>query len=771
MRKILLALAAIAMSTAAFAQMPIGSWRVHFSYSSVNQIAQTPNKVFAMSEGSLYSVDKLDQTIEFYSKLSGLNGTNIHYIKYDPSNSTLFIGYSNGLIDLMRDGEINNISDLYQKQLNSTKNINDICFFNNRAYVATDFGIIVVNIPRSEIEATYYIGNNAADVKVISLTIVDNTIYATSGTDIYYANMLTDNLVDFSYWRRQSLPANTNVTSLANFNGSLCASAGGKIYTLSNNSWQERFAQRNITSLSTTGDKLIGYTTDKLCVLDNDFNFTELPVFYGSPQVEYDSSSKQWWFAARSHGLACYSVNNNSYETFLPNGPAQNLSYRLKYDNSRIIAVPGARWADRAKKLAQIMIYENGVWTNTDYSELVAFAGQQVYDFMNVAVDPRDKNHFFATSYGCGLFEYQDLKPIKRYTPDNSSLSCAASPTAQNFYTRTDGAIFDKDNNLWVMSTGPNGPNINIMAPDGTWHTTDIVSGGQRVVYNTPQEILIDSKRPNYKWIANGRDVPGLGLLDDNGTPLDFSDDRTIFRTSLHDQLNNDISIDLVFSCTQDKEGDIWLGTLSGPLKISYNTDFMKSDLCERVMIQRTDGSELFDFLLSDERINAIAVDGANRKWMGTHNSGAFLLSADGKQTIHHFTTDNSPMPSNTVQSIIVDPQTGEVFIGTENGLVSFQSDATDGESEYKDVYAYPNPVRPDFGGTITIVGLKTDSKILISTIAGQLVYRTQSNGGMATWDGRDGYGRRVPTGVYVVNAIDSDNKEHELTKILIMNQ
>lgn len=750
------------------AQQPIGTWQVHFSYNAVNQIAQTPQKVYALSEGSLYSVDKYDQTIEFYSKLSGLNGTNIVNISYDDATQTLLIAYKNGLIDLLREGGVECISDLYQKQLNTTKGVNGVFFYDKKAYLATDFGIMLLNLQKNEVQSTYYVGDNASEVKLLSVAIVGEYIYATDGSKIYYANVVKDNLVDYSQWKRLSLPTSAEAKALVNFNDKLCALIGSKIYEYADASWTERFAEREVTGISVANGFLFGYTELNVCVIKSDFSFTELPVFYGSKQAFYDNSADLWWLATGPYGLANYSDKTKKHETFLPNGPASNTSFRLKYDNGRIISVPGGRWSDREKRPAYLMIYENGEWTNTDYSELVNFAGQPVYDFMNVAVDPADKNHLFVTSYGCGMYEYRDMHPVFRYTSDNSGLSAPA--TNPDYYTRTDGAVFDQYKNLWVLTTGSNGPNIHVMTPTGEWFSTNITNNGQRVVYYTPQEIMIDSKRPNYKWIPSGRNEPGLGLLDDNGTPTDFSDDRTIFRTSLHDQNNNDIPIELLYACTQDTHGNIWLGTLTGPLCIPYGSDFFRSDACERVIINRTDGSGLADYLLNGERINAIAIDGAGRKWMGTQNSGAYLLSDDCTETIYHFTTDNSPLASNTVQSIVVNPQTGEVFIGTAAGLVSFQGDATEGDTSYKDVYAFPNPVRPDFSGVVSIVGLKADSKIVITNVAGHAVHTTTSNGGMATWDCTDGYGRRVPTGVYLVQAVDADNKEHVLTKILVIN-
>ena len=770
MTKRFVSILAVALSSLMVsAQLPMGTWQVHFSYNAVSQIAQSADKVYALSEGSLFSVDKHDQTIEFYSKLSGLNGTNISYIDYDAATQTLLVVYDNGIIDLMRSAGVENISDLYQKQMNSTKGVNDVFFLDGKAYLATDFGIVLINLKRNEIQNTFYIGDNASAVKLLSVVIVGTTIYASSATDIYYADIKRDNLVDYSFWKRLELPSSSSVTALEAFNGTLCALSDGKIYAYSGTAWEKKFSQRYLNNFSVSDNTIFGYTGDKVCRIYPDYSYSDIPVFAGAKQVLSDSDADLLWFAANANGLATYDFKTQVVEAFLPNGPASNSSFRMKYDDGRIISVPGSRWADRSAKPAYIMIYENGVWTNTSYEDLVNFAGQDIYDFMNVAVDPQDRNHLFATSYGCGVLEYRNMQPVKHYTPDNSSLT-AAAPKYPDFYTRTDGAVFDSERNLWVLSTGAYGPNINIMTPSGQWLTTDVVSGGQRVVYNTPQEILIDSRRPSYKWIASGRDIPGLGLIDDNGTPTDFSDDRSIFRSSLHDQNNNDISIDLVFSCSQDNNGDIWLGTLSGPLRIPASTDFFTSDACQRIMIPRTDGSGLADYLLDGERINAIVADGAGRKWVGTYSSGVFLLSEDATETIEHFTTDNSPLPSNSIQSIAINPLTGEVFMGTSAGLVSYQSDANQGNEEFGNVYAYPNPVRPDYEGMITIVGLVENTQIRITDIAGNLLYETVSNGGMATWDATDGFARRVPTGVYLIQGVDSEGSSHVLTKILILN-
>ena len=185
----------------------------------------------------------------------------------------------------------------------------------------------------------------------------------------------------------------------------------------------------------------------------------------------------------------------------------------------------------------------------------------------------------------------------------------------------------------------------------------------------------------------------------------------------------------------------------------------------------RNDGTNLADYLLENETVNAIAIDGGNRKWIGTESSGLYLLSEDGTETIEHFTEDNSPLLSNSITSLAIHPRTGEVFIGTSKGLVSYQSDATEGASSFEEgqVRAYPNPVRPEYSGPITVTGMMYDSDVKIVTVAGHLVYQGTSIGGQFVWNGCDSQGRRVPSGVYMVLASNQEGKEGIVTKIVVI--
>ena len=258
------------------------------------------------------------------------------------------------------------------------------------------------------------------------------------------------------------------------------------------------------------------------------------------------------------------------------------------------------------------------------------------------------------------------------------------------------------------------------------------------------------------------------------GKDIDRSDDDLVkARTSFINQDGNSLTDGepRVFALAEDKEGGIWVGTISGPMLISnpdrwYNDDFHFT----QVKIPRNDGTNLADFLLNGERINAIAVDGGNRKWFGTQNNGLYLIGADNITQLAHFTTENSPLPSNTIQSLCIIPSTGEVFIGTDVGIASYQSDATEAEANFSsDVHAYPNPVRSDYTGPIVIKGLVYDSDVKIVDAGGRLVHEGRSMGGMYTWDGCNQNGNRVASGVYMVLAADSEGKEGVVTKIVVI--
>jgi hypothetical protein len=396
----------------------------------------------------------------------------------------------------------------------------------------------------------------------------------------------------------------------------------------------------------------------------------------------------------------------------------------------------------------QISIYENNTWTNIKYT--------YVFDAMRAFIDPADESHFFIASWGGGLLEYKNNELIYRYKDDNSPLQTIVPGGP---YVRICGLAMDRSRNLWITQSEVPGT-LKILKPDESW----IVNPATMEVY-TVGDIIIT--RTGLKWVVLPRGM-GLFIMDDNDTPDYFDDDlyKQMFVTDPDGKV-----VTFINCLVEDLEGNIWVGTDQGPL-IYYNPDkvFEEEIKAFRIKIPRNDGSGLADLLLATESITSIAVDGANRKWLGASSSGAYLLSPDGTRKLINYNEQNSPILSNMIANIAVDNKTGDVWFVTSQGTISVRGEATAGKEEFSGVYSFPNPVREDFTGSVTVTGLMKDTQIKITDISGNLVYETVSNGGQASWDLTTYNGRRVATGVYLVFCASSDGSQSCVTKILVIN-
>jgi len=767
------------ISFSVMAQVAMGKWRTHLSYNNVSQIAQSPNKIFAVSQGALFSVDKQDGSLYFYSKTNGLNGSGIVNIEYNTTTQELLIIYSNGNIDALGNSGITNIPDLYNKQMSTSKAVHNILFYQKKAYLSCDFGIVVLNLEKKEVADTYYIGSNASQVAVLNTTIHNATIYALSKSTIYQASIAEPQLVNYAYWTTTaSWPGAGDFQQIVSFGGKLILQRGGKLYKQENdNSWTPLLTGVTVNTFNVSNGSLAVFTDNATYLYDTAFNTKTINNLGTITDAEYDTQNSTYYFAANSSGIISYKQAGSETPVvnyFKPVGPAVNIPWDMTFSGKKLFVVPGGRWASQNLTDGDVMMYEAGVWTNIYAKAIQQKTGHLVNDFMNVAVDPLDNKHFFVSSYGTGLYEFKNNGFANWYNYLNSKLETTVSADPYR-YTRLDGAIFDQQGNLLVSNTSA-ADGIKILAANGTWSQltySDLASKP------TLGKILISNQNANQKWVLSVRSQPGVFVFDDNKTLTDQSDDKAVFLSKFtypeQDKTENTIHTSqypsAVYSIAQDKNGVVWVGTDIGPFVFNniskvYNDDYT----CSRVKIPRADSTNLADYLLVNEHIKAIAIDGANRKWIGTETSGVYLMSANGQQTIQHFTSTNSPLLSDNVLSIAINPVTGEVFFGTDQGLVSYQSDAADAESTFGNVYAYPNPVRQGYTGVITITGLVENTQVKITDISGNLVCETVSNGSLATWNGKDANGRKVNTGIYLAICANADGTLSTITKILVIN-
>ncbi|MEG1839254.1 MAG: two-component regulator propeller domain-containing protein, partial [Bacteroidaceae bacterium] len=427
----------------------------------------------------------------------------------------------------------------------------------------------------------------------------------------------------------------------------------------------------------------------------------------------------------------------------------------------------GGIYFDRFSNPGTISMYRNGEWNSFQEEGIADITHQPYRDITSVVQDPRDSEHHFATSAGEGVYEFKNKKFVELYTYDNSSIPTIfpGQPSGYN-YMRTDGAKYDKNNNLWILGSEVKNT-ISILKNDNKW-----INLSYPEIESKPQMEQIMFDKRNWTWLVNSTwKNPVLSCINTNGTLENTKDDQTKFIIDYINQDGKSLGQLSSYCIAEDKNGAIWIGTAKGPFIINNpNKIFDANFYFTQIKVPRNDGSNYADFLLENEQINAICIDGANRKWIGTEKSGAYLLSEDGLETIHHFTKDNSPLFSDKIRAMAINPQTGEVFMGTDKGLISYKSDAPEGEESFSnDIHAYPNPVKSDYNGLITIKGLVKDSDVKITDASGILINVGTSLGGQYTWNGKNRNGKRVASGIYFVLAADSEGKEGIVTKILMI--
>ena len=738
-------------------------WNIHSAFADINAIAVTRDKVFALSNHSLFAVDKQSEEIAYYNRLTGLNGAVISTIGYNPTLNLLLVCYENGHLDIINShDEVYNIPDLYLKQTTYSKIVNSIYMHEHTAYLAMDFGIIELDMKRREIKDTYIIGQDAKEVNVKHITIMGNRIYAVS-PQLLYSALLSDPLSDYAYWQTQALPTGKEVSAFCAYDELLYMVRDSVLCSYRDSKWQKHTTSYKVNGLCPTDQHLFILPKNQAGVAiaetDLSLQMTDMGMI---TDIVQDGSS--YWWASVTDEL----VRGADRQAFRPDGPINNIAYRMRTFGDRLYVVPGGRWATQNKTPGEIMFYENGTWVNISNDVINQACGFKVYDLMNVAQDPNDKDHYFVTSYGAGLLEMQSDEVVNLYTPDNSTL-ISAVPKYPKEYTRTDGAMYDEQGNLWILNAVGT-KSINIFTPDKQWFSFGLASQSDTIPLYTPGEIMVDRRNTQWKWIPQCRYNTGLLLLQDNGTPTNDKDDQVFYRNEWYDQNGKPVIPEYIYSMAQDHDNTIWVGTNAGLFLIPATIDFTTSNRCERVIISRNDGTKLGDYLLDNEQINHIVVDGANRKWIATATSGVFLLSSNGEETIEHFTTENSPLSSNNVLSIAILESTGEVFFGTSQGLVSYMSDAIEPAKNFSDIYAYPNPVHPNYHGVVTIRGLMANTEVRIVDASGNLVTTIQGNGGEAVWDMTNAQGSRVASGIYTALCNTQDGAAHSTVKIMVMN-
>ncbi|OYT16834.1 MAG: hypothetical protein B7C24_05695 [Bacteroidetes bacterium 4572_77] len=754
------------VSTGIFAQsIGVGQWRDELPYRETIAVAVTDDIVYGATPYSLFTFRKEDNSMKRYSKINGLSDLGVSTIAYSDSEDVLFVAYSNTNIDLIRDGQIINISDIKRKQILGKKTINNIYFIDEIAYLSCGFGIVLIDIKKEEVKDTWYIGDEGNSMEVFDIVHEGNTIYAATENGIRIADLEDDNLANFQSWTKlEDVPhADGAFTNIEKQNEAIAVSYSPSdykdiIYVLENSEWTvlEKPNTKRVLNLCNGKEGFYVIYSWSIGKYEVDLTYIEKVYTYGgelsniAPSQIIEEGTRKW-IADRNYGL----VNTSSFwesTSYKLNGPRTANAFDLAGSENRLVVAPGGRNDSYGNLYNKDGIFtKNGdYWTN--YYGAIAPEIDTIYDYVSVAINPNNVNQYALGSWGKGITVMNNEGVEATYGIGNSSLTPVAGFSST---IRVGGVVYDKNGNLWANSASSNAL-MHRMTPSGEWTAWELGSSSARDV----GKMIIDSR--SYKWME----------LREGSSDLIFVFDET---QAVGNQLKSikgspgqgNIPGSVVSAIAEDLDGEIWIGSNEG-IGVIYNpTNIFEGGNydAQRIVVEKDGYAQ---YLLAAETVTAIAIDGANQKWVGTSRAGVFLLSPDGIDELEHFTTENSPLYSDNITAIQV-MKNGEVFIATNKGIISYKGKASEPDPEMNEVYAYPNPVRPEYSGSIAITGLVRDANVKITDVYGGLVYESQAFGGQAIWDGRGLDKQKVNTGVYMVFVSDEQGEKTLVTKILFV--
>ncbi len=760
--------------------LKIGEWRSYLSFQIGKYVTQSKEKIFFASEFAIATIDKKDESFEYLTKTEGLNDAGIQLIRYDKFAKTLIVVYNNSNIDLVYDsGEIVNLKDIQNNiDIIGDKKVYDIWIENAvDVYLACGFGIVKLNLTRKEFVYTTY----TKGLKVKSITVFKGQIYAATDKGIYTVqnDEKNINLADFKKWSflgpGYGFPNNYTSNVITNYQGRLYMGVNDTLFQYNEVQFTLKKvigpkSQKQILKYITTEGKYLlvgfaGFACDncngQLTFVNENGDVVISQSNSCTQQIRYaiEDEKGQIWLADEYENYRRMKSLWSACE-LLPhtNTPYSSQIGELATDGKDLWVASGGVFFNGNYDYNPDGTYhlENGVWSFYNRTNDPTYKKFDIFNSNRVAIHPVSKKAYVASMRN-GLVEIEPTtKKTKLFTSANTN-QALQDGIGDVGAVRVSGLVFDKKNNLWISNNIAPKP-IVVYKADGTWAKL-----GDQVKGASIYQIAIDNN--GYKWFVIGQGDGGIIVFDEGKTIEDESDDRYVtLKTS-----NANLPSNKVNCIEKDLNGQMWVGTDKGVAVFQCSESVFK-EKCNAYW-PTTVVDNIPDYLLRYESVQCIAIDGANRKWIGTSN-GVFVQSASGKTQIANYNKDNSPLVDNNIIDIAISKETGEVFIATEKGLQSIKGEALEGKITNSEIVVYPNPVRPDYDGPIAIKGLARNANIKITDSNGTLVNETQALGGQMVWDGRDYSGRKVAPGVYLVfstGTADPESADTAVTKVLIM--
>ena len=737
-------------------------WQGYFSYNEIKDVSVSAAVVFAASENALFSKNAVTNVIKTTNTIDGLSGQTISSIYHSATFNKTIVGYENGLLIVINetDGSMLNVVDIINKQLPpNIKKINHFMEFDGIAYVSCDFGIVQFNLATMQFGDTYFIGDNGAEIIVNQIAVYNGFIYAATNSGIRRAAVTNKNLVDYRQWETI---ATGNWSGIVTFGTDLYAvNTAGNVYKFNFGSTTFTavivLSQPSLDIRSTTNYLIITtqnsvYIYNNQMALVRQINTNQIidsdPIFTCATII-----GDAIFIGTKENGLIEASFSSAGvYENITPFGPSRNNIFSLQATASSLWTVYGDYTVDYNPYPLDnygISKFDANGWLNIPYDDVL---GAQ--SLTRIIVNPSNENEIYASSFFSGLLKLENDIPKILYNQTNSGLESLTFLGPTYIDIRINGTAFDTSGNLWVTNSRiKNG--LKVLKTSGQWQSYAMDGILESPNDNNFGTIAIDKN--GTKWLSTNSD----GVIG-------FNESTNTFKKITAGSDTGNLPSANVRTVAVDTRNQLWIGTTKGLRVLPNIGNFQTEDqMTANPIIILEDN--LAQELLFEQFITDIAVDGANNKWIATADSGLFLVSPNGQETKYHFTTSNSPLPSNVVNDVDINSVTGEVFIATAKGLVSFKGTATASNDDLSKVYVYPNPVRPEYQGTVKIAGLLDKANIKITDIGGNLVYETISEGGTIEWD-TTAFGKyKVASGVYMIFISAQDGLETKVKKVMII--
>jgi ligand-binding sensor domain-containing protein len=785
----LLALLVMASCGHALGQYEVSSWRDHFPYGLAHEVVVVDGAVVARTPSALFTVDTATYEVTRFVKGQGLSQSNPSALGYDLVRDLWIVAYEDGGIDLRSDWGVTNIPDLRIAQVVGSKRIHDITLEGDLAYLSSAVGVIVLDLQNQEIADTWSLTPPEVPVDarcVVShegqwLVGTDLGVLTAAQSDAFLANpdrwepwdlapdlgpVLALKRFADQWWMATEVPGSELAVMWRGTDDGLWEVVPG---------WDENGLPWGGMDdgpwiLADDGTRQEGLLVASCCEVwgwnaagDVEPVNEPIPAFANVQDLALANGDVlgRVWLASTVGGVVTWtpqpSASSIPTRTNRPLGPPNAEVRRMDCWNDNLWVATGgvsASWTPKFRSDG-LFQYSDRNWHVPALPESANDIAD-VKDIMDVSIDPTDPTHVVFSSYEEGLLELRDGEIVRVLNATNSSIEL--SEVGGSPRSAVSGVDFDTDGNLWF--TTPWTTNcLHVLTPDGETTSMNLGEEGQSLLFGD-----VEVTRDGYVWVVLPR---GKGVLVYNpaGTPTFTGDDNWTILTIA--QGKGGLPSNDVFCIEEDLDEEIWVGTAKGPCVFYQSSTVFGDDVNASQILISQDGN--LQYLLETDVIQSIIIDAGNRKWVGTAGSGVYVLAADGLTTDHHFTVDNSPLPSNDIQDIAMDYGSGEVYIGTSLGLLSYRGEATNWDREMTDVRIMPNPIRADHSGPIVIDGLAYQSTVHITDAVGNRIAQLRSDGGRATWDGLLGNGQPAPYGVYLAFATDRDGKEGAVVKFAII--